>query len=575
MSIAVITTFPNNSWDVYAKRMLQSFVQFWPAEIPLMVQLDNDLLYNDVNKILRPQDGIVVGWEKEHDEFVERNKGKDEPQNYRKQAVRFCHKVFAIKRAYDAMVKAKAAGGEVPRYLIWMDADVLTNKRVTIEDVKECLPKEGHAVSYLGRKDWDHSECGWLGFDLEKGGELIVSSTFNTYVSDELFKFEQWHDSYVFDKIREQFEGQPVGEWTNLTDGKPGMDIWVHSPMAKWSMHYKGPVAKQQLVQPQVIGGQKVLIQTKNSIPAEEICKQIKANQKLIKDWIKPCKKTSEQLVVVSAGPMLIAEDVRSEVKAGRKVVAVKHALVPLKRAGITPWACILLDPRPHVADFVKDADPEIIWFVASQVHPTVTERLLERGCRIWGYHASVGAGESELTKEQFFSVVNGGSATATRGLYMLGHLGFKNFRLYGYDLCLPDKPDLNAMDENGTPRYLELSIGMNDPNFNLKRLFFSEPQLIAQFEEMNEIIKTKSLNLKAFGDGIIPFVLKSADIVNLRNKELRLKMFDNNPPSYLELLNGRSDKSDSRIGNKRTSSNRRGTGTSTGHKRARTRTKN
>lgn len=156
-NIAVITTFGNNSWDLYAKDMLKSFVRFWPSEVALLIQLDDDVLAEDVQRIVRPQDGIVSGRMKEHNAFVERNKGRDDPQDYRKQAVRFCHKVFAIKHASDSILKAREEKlPDAPRYLIWMDADVITHGNVTEDDLKECLPKDGNAVAYLGRKDWDH-----------------------------------------------------------------------------------------------------------------------------------------------------------------------------------------------------------------------------------------------------------------------------------------------------------------------------------------------------------------------------------------------------------------------------------
>lgn len=541
MSIAVVTTFANAHFPIYARQMLQSFVQYWPKEIPLMVQLDDDLLLRDVQKTTRPQDAIAVGWEKDHAAFVERNMGRDHPTDYRKQAVRFCHKVFAIKRAMDAVMIAREQKlPDAPRYLIWMDADVHTIRPVTLEDIKECLPKEGDAVAYLGRKDWPHSECGWLAFDLENGGEDYINSIVANYNSDHVFDMQQWHDSFVFDTV-----ALHKAKATNLTADKPGMDIWPHSPMGKWSTHHKGPQAKATLAgdsghrpigSPQ---GQRVIVQTRNAIPHEEIRAHIAKNQTLIKNWVRPCKKTNEEIVVVSAGPMLIAEDVRKEAKAGRKIVAVKHALEPLKKAGIQPWACILLDPRPHVTDFIKDADPSVLWFVASQVNPAVTMELLARGCTVWGYHAAVGAGETELTSKQPYAIVSGGSATATRGLYMLGHMGFRRMRLYGYDLCVPDKPDLNAKDEIGQPKYMELSIGMNDPAFNLKRMFFSEPQLIAQFEELNEMIRSNVFKLQAFGDGIVPFLVKSNEVANLRNRELKAKMQGLKPLSYRELLDG------------------------------------
>jgi len=520
-SIAAVTTFPNSAWEVYGKAMLQSYVKFWPANIPLLVQLDNDLLFPDVDRILRPQDGIAVGQNMDHKNFIERNQGKDDVQNYRKQPVRFCHKVFALKRALDAALKQKEHE-PAPRYLIWVDADVITT--ATPDNIIDCLPKEGDAVSYLGRKDWDHSECGWLAFDLENGGREIIEAMHKVYDDDIVLTMEQQHDSYVFDQIRVPYK------CTNLTENQPGMDIWQYSPMHKWSVHHKGPVAKNKLLsanggmieQPIIpVPGQNFVIQTKNAIPSEEIRAHIEENQKLIKKWVKGCRKTREKIVVVSAGPLLIAEDVRAEVKKGRKIVAVKHALEPLKKAGIKPWACILLDPRPHVANFVQDADKDIIWLVASQVNPEITKKLLEKGCEIWGYHAAVGADEHDLTSKQPDSVISGGSATATRGLYLLKHLGFSDFNLYGYDLSLPDKPDLNARDEFGNPKYMEFSFSIKDGVVNIKRCFYSEPQLMAQFEELQDIIRTEKMKLKAFGDGLVPFALRYMQLSNLRKSEL------------------------------------------------------
>lgn len=530
-SAAVVTTFPNGMWDIYARKMLQSFVTNWPAEIPLLVALDNDALAPDVDKIIRPQDALAIGPEPDHAAFIQRNHTKDHPSDYRKQAVRFCHKVFAIHRAVKAI--AKQTEGIKPRYLIWMDADVLTTRKVTLADIEAALPKEGDAVSYLGRKDWPHSECGWLAFDLENSGDMVIDAVFKAYCRDEIFNHEQWHDSWIFDRVRASFtiENQ-AGRWTNLTADKPGIDIWQHSPMAAWSTHYKGPVAKAQLGgQPVAIPqGQRtgnVTILTKNSLPDATIQRHVRENQKQITRWLQPCKENNEEIVVCSAGTTLIPEDLREEVKAGRKIVAVKHALTPLKAAGITPWACILLDPREHVANFVDEPDKDIIWLVASQVDPRAVKKLLDAGCTVWGYHAAVGAGEIDLIRQQEASIVSGGSATATRGLFLLDMLGFRKFRLYGYDLALPDKPDLDARDEQGQPKYLEFSIQFSHPASDtaLKRAFWSEPQYIAQYQEMTEIINKPKWTFKAFGWGIVPFLVTSKNVLDLREQERKAKI--------------------------------------------------
>lgn len=543
--LAVVTTFPNNSWDIYAKRMLESYAANWPKEIPIMVQLDDGVLAPEVDKIIRSHDGLKCGWEKDHAEFVARNKEKDDPQNYRKQAVRFCHKIFALKYALDSVSEAKKAGhDDVCRYLIWLDADVLTTRKVTLEDIQKCLPNEGDAVSYMGRKDWPHSECGWLVFDLENGGDIVIKEVWDSYIHDSIFKFPEWHDSWVFDAARKFFtENNQTGRWTNLTPEAKGMDVWPQSPMASWSRHYKGPTAKAELSgalqsQKKKDNMQPLKIETCNSIPNENIQRSILENQTQIKNWVLPCKMNDEEIVVVSAGPTLIAEDLQAEIDAGRRIVAVKHAIQPLKEAGIKPWACILLDPRDHVNDFVENPDKDIIWFVASQVTPKAVKTLLDAGCNVWGYHASVGAGEGDYTEKQPHSIVSGGSATATRGLFLLEKLGFHRFRLYGYDLSLSLKPDLSLKDERGQPKNFEIEMGYQLPYFKGKRWFWSTGELLAQADEFRQILNSKpDWEIKAFGNGIVPFLANICRISDLRMKKKLSKMPKVNPIYYEDML--------------------------------------
>lgn len=535
IAAAVVTTFGNASWKIYSKIMLKNFVAFWPAEVPLLIQADDNLLEDDIKKIMRPQDCLITGITQAHADFVTRNKDKDDPRNYRKQAVRFCHKIFALKSACDAAIKAREANAvDAPRYLIWMDADVITTKQVTFDDLELCLPKEGDAVSYLGRKDWDHSECGWLAFDLENGGEFIIQNIYNMYVKDEIFALDQWHDSYVWDQCFKSVKT------TNLTDGKPGMDIWPQSPMAKFSTHHKGPVAKDMLVgggQQQPMQGSNLKIQTKNSIPNEAIQRNILENQAQIKNWVTVCDPTDEEIIVVSAGPSLVAEDLIEEYKAGKKIVAVKHALMPLEEAGIKPWACILLDPRPHVYDFVENPDKDVIWFVASQVVPKAVKKLLDAGCTVWGYHAAVNAEEGDLTERQYNAIVHGGSATATRGLFLLDKLGFHNFKLYGYDLSFQDKPNLAEKDDLGQPKYFEVCIGVSEANYKTKATFWSDGQLLAQREEMQDIITRMPWKIRAFGKGIVSFMIDAKRISDLRGNRKKAKLGLSKPVRYEEML--------------------------------------
>ena len=41
-TLTVITTFPPNRWNAYAKRMLQSHIDFWPEDVMIHAYHEGD-----------------------------------------------------------------------------------------------------------------------------------------------------------------------------------------------------------------------------------------------------------------------------------------------------------------------------------------------------------------------------------------------------------------------------------------------------------------------------------------------------------------------------------------------------
>jgi hypothetical protein len=61
---------------------------------------------------------------------------------------------------------------------------------------------------------------------------------------DLLFKEEQWHDSYVWNKVREKYlSGQPQ---YNLTGTRKDGHVWPHSKLAEYTTHLKGKKKKDK-----------------------------------------------------------------------------------------------------------------------------------------------------------------------------------------------------------------------------------------------------------------------------------------------------------------------------------------
>lgn len=315
MKYGIVTTFPNAAWDVYAKQMLASFRQNW--DLPILVVLDDETLIPELKTVLgHPEDVAAVIGNPDYKAFFERNAGKDDPKDYRKQYTRFAHKVFAMEYAAGFY-------GEKIDYLVWIDADVITKAHVKEEYFKKWVPKKSQIASYLGRKDWSASETGVLIFKAGDATNEFLRNWKKMYVTDQVLFFPEWTDAYAFDVLRKEFNDANKKElFRNLTDGVPGRDVFEHSPLATHMEHFKGnrkqqlPVYTKQTTQHSnaMHGGQfdvkNMNIQTKNCVQDDTIQKNVMANLRLMDRWVDELKENDEEIVICSAGPSLSVDEI-------------------------------------------------------------------------------------------------------------------------------------------------------------------------------------------------------------------------------------------------------------------------
>lgn len=528
-----ITTFPNQAWYDYLHVGTIAYLQNFPQEVDLLIKLEkddmqevvNESLHNLIKNMKNGKEGrkvhVETGSTKEEIDFYTRHVSFKNDGDYRTNYVDFSHKVFAL---YQAYIFAKQNNVE---HIIWLDADVLAIEELSLSDIDRW--SKGADISYLGRKDWDHSECGLVIYKTETAGEFI-EAFHKSYVNDDVLKLEQYHDSYVFDQLRKKY---PDLVYNNISEGIEGRDVFNESILGQKLFHYKGPAEKQKLMEKvkqikdgsfapgdttrSAVNVNDVIIKTKNCIDKEKIRANIARNARTIRDWYMGCKDSDETIVVCSAGPSLDPLEVKKYYDKGMKIVAVKHAIKSLHGVGIVPWAVILLDPRGHVADFIDDINPSSIVFVASMVDPEVVEKLIERKHKVIGYHVAVGANEIDFMSNGDCLIV-GGSATSTRGLSLLEGLGFKNMELFGYDCSYHEKPDLRHKKDNGTFAFEEITLEVETygPN-KIKRTFWTEGQFLAQLQEFrNYYFLRDRLKLNIHGDGMIPWVWRN----KLRHKQ-------------------------------------------------------
>lgn len=253
-----------------------------------------------------------------------------------------------------------------------------------------------------------------------------------------------------------------------------------------------------------------LVIKTKNCVPDEEIRNNISYAVGKMDKWVPLCERHDEIAVFCSGGPKLKSdlEDIREWQERGAKIFCVKHSHDYLIEQGVIPWACMLLDPRSHVQDFIENPHPGVLYFVATMCHPTTLDRLIEKEATVWGYHALVGAGEDQVIPKLRpdgtpHFMIGGGSTSAVRGISVLHTIGFRRFYLYGYDSCYWGPVDMNEKTKTGAQKYFNVDV--------LGRKFTTDAELLAQAQDFEKLLKVpQEIDMNVKGDGIIKHLWES-----------------------------------------------------------------
>jgi hypothetical protein len=264
MKIKVITSYKPGTWEQYSRKGIESMAQHFPEEIDIVVYAEEpkpecrydriqwiDLntaeprLFNFKNK--HKNDPVANGELQEIPGGVRRpaelqqKGGRDKNKgSYLWAAVRFANKVFCVvngvrnSKDYD--------------YVVWIDADTFTFRPVPLSFFEKLLPQDT-MVTYLGRENpklndgGKYPECGFVGYNM-RHPEIhnFVDDWENLYVTDDVFKLLEWHDSYVFWHLTKKYRQEKniqvndIGYWI----GVKGHHVFVNSELGLYMDHMKG-----------------------------------------------------------------------------------------------------------------------------------------------------------------------------------------------------------------------------------------------------------------------------------------------------------------------------------------------
>src|SRR3546814_8463031 len=93
--------------------------------------------------------------------------------------------------------------------------------------------------------DWSSDVCSsdLVGYGKRYRGFDVLADLRKLYDTDEIVRFDEWHDSFVWDRLREHWQAKG-GTFHNISKGVPGLHVWPETPLGEFMDHHKGPKAK-------------------------------------------------------------------------------------------------------------------------------------------------------------------------------------------------------------------------------------------------------------------------------------------------------------------------------------------
>jgi hypothetical protein len=543
--VKFVTSFSADGFERYARKMLLSVIENWKDDLKLIAYYHD--FTDDLVKELPESDKIEyrnldnIQDMKNYKQFMKLHDGTEGgkiPYNWRMDAIKWCNKVYALTDLSLEIGEQEARGG----WLIWLDADTVTTKPFSEERVLR-LFKKGAELVHLGRKDIDYSETSFIAFNLDyQSPHYLLADLRGCYDIGEVTAYREWHDGFIFERLLKIYVAHGL-RVQNLSQGAEGLAAFAQSPLSQYMIHYKGNlknnVEKEEEEVGTIIPTQTsavdtldrtlprkvpIVIKPKDSVPKETIVSNINENLKILDKWdmVRSCNINDEHAIIVSGGPSLDISKLKYLARKTKgKIICVKHSYPTLLKAGIKPWACVILDPRPVEgtsthgivrSTLFDKVDPSTKFFVASMTDPSVTKLLKEKTDNIYGWHAfSQAIKDSIKTKEdgdalkanigEDATFVTGGTCAAMRAIGMMHIFGFRNFHLFGFDCCMEGElsaEELSRTMEDGKKKYMRVETNGYE--------FWTTGELLAMAQDCEKLFNNKDIemNINVYGEGTL-----------------------------------------------------------------------
>lgn len=218
----------------------------------------------------------------------------------------------------------------------------------------------------------------------------------------------------------------------------------------------------------------------------------------------------AQPAIIVGSGTSIASqvETIRNQRSAGGFLLAIKDAHDWLIEKGIMPDAALAIDPQEHRWNCFLRKQETVHYLISSQCHPAMFDHLDGHRVTIW--HPCI-------TKDQKRPLgkylVGGGSTSGLRAIVLLYIMGYRDFRLFGFDSCLSG----DILRVNGTgPKPTDQIIDVMLPSGESFKCNASMALQAQQFQDLFE--RLPDAHFTAYGYGLIPSIIRqrAENLINL-----------------------------------------------------------
>jgi hypothetical protein len=242
MKYTVCTTFNAAGYENYGQRMITTFLKNWPidlivyAEDCAVQESSPRLTVHNLSQVSPELVRFKSQWHNvpkaNGDVSADpvRSRRRDDGKGFKWDAVRFAHKVYSIFHC---------AKNTHTDWLIWMDADTVCHSPITVNDLSRLCPSSTD-LCFLGRRG-KFSECGLYAMNLGSQRTKDFLTDFQCYYDQAeqgIFTLEEWHDSFVFDAVRQRHQLAELDWSSHLITGE-GHPL-INSDWGAYLDHLKG-----------------------------------------------------------------------------------------------------------------------------------------------------------------------------------------------------------------------------------------------------------------------------------------------------------------------------------------------